>query len=127
MKKTLLTLATATAILAALPASAEAKLRGCDYRLRSINEAELALDHAQQRGTGIGEARAQLARARTVAFEEGCLIEKARWDGDRRPHWDDRRQVARERFDYLKAAGYRRGLSRKEFRELEDLRDRFRF
>ena len=135
MKKNLMILATAALMLAALPAHASAKERGCDYRLRGLTEAELALDHAQKRGSGIAEARAQLDRARATAFAEGCFvearknsrIEKVRWDDrERGPRWEERRE-ARRRFDYLIAAGYRRGLSRQEFTQLEQLRERFRF
>ena len=137
MNKTLLILATATLALGALPASASAKVRGCDYRLRGITEAELVLADAHKRNIGILEARAQLARARDAAAEEGCFvearrdarIEKARWDGDhdRRDHrWEERRQ-ARARYDYLLNAGFRRGLSRREFTELWELREQFRF
>lgn len=126
MKKNLMILATAAVMLGALPASADAKARGCDYRLSGITQAELALSDAQRRGIGITEARAQLDRARAMAIDEGCVIQKARWDGDRdRDHrWDERKR-ARARFDHLVAAGYRRGLSRVEFRELMELDKRF--
>ncbi len=126
MKKNLMILATAAAMLGALPASASAKVRGCDYRLSSITQAELALDQAQRRGIGIAEAQAQLARARGAAIEERCVVQKVRWDGgrDRGPRWEERRQ-ARARYDHLIAAGYRRGLSRVEFRELMELGKRF--
>jgi hypothetical protein len=126
MKKNLLILATAAVMLGALPAGASAKERGCDYRLSGITQAEVALTDAQKRGIGITEARAQLDRARSMAIQEGCVIQKARWDGDRDRHerWDERKRV-RARFDYLIAAGYRRGLSRVEFRELMELDKRF--
>jgi len=41
--KTLLVLAAATLSFAALPAEASAKIRGCDYRLQSLTDAEIAL------------------------------------------------------------------------------------
>ena len=133
MKKTLMILATATLAFTALPASAHAKVRGCDYRLRSLTEAELALDQAQDRGIGLEAARAQLARARETAFEEGCLVDARpapriapiRWGDDHRYGWHDQRPSPRVRFERLIELGYRRGLSREEFCELQELHKRF--
>ncbi len=141
MNRTLMLLATATLTLAALPASASAatKLRGCDYRLRGVTEAEITLSQAEQRGIGVAEARAQLARARDAAYEEGCFVESrrepridsriehARWDGWRERRWANARERQHARFDYLVSAGLRRGLSRAEFAELVELGKRFDF
>jgi hypothetical protein len=117
----------------ALPAQASAKERGCAYRLASLTEAEGAVAQARSRGIRIAEAQAQLARARATAHDEGCFaprtpprIEPIRYDGRRDDRWSHDARSPRARFERLIDIGYRRGLTRDEFRELEQLRKRLR-
>jgi hypothetical protein len=126
--------------LLALPGPAISKDRGCGNRLAVVAESERLLQEAFRTGQGVDEARNNFVRAREKAFEEGCLS-GTRWDRntryDRDPNYQDRgrddfdsnRRYSREdqlrqRRDQLVQLGYRRGLSRDEFRELEDLRNR---
>jgi hypothetical protein len=124
-----------------LPGPATSKERGCGNRLAVVAETERLLQEAFRTGKGVDEARANFVRAREKAFEEGCLG-GTRWDRntryDRDPNYRDpryandfdhnrrdyREQDLRRRRDQLVELGYRRGLSRDEFRELEDLRNR---
>ena len=123
-----------------IPGPAAAKERGCGNRLAIVAESERVLQEAFRSGQGVDEARANFVRAREKAFEEGCLS-GTRWDRnsryDRDPNYRDpryaddfdqrrnyREQDLRRRRDQLVELGYRRGLSREEFRELEDLRNR---
>ncbi len=143
----------AVLILTALPTLASAKERGCANRLAVVSETERVLDQALRSGQGVAEARAQFVRAREKALEEGCLggtqwDRGTRYDRDQRYRdpfqnersyqndYDQRRydsnrssgreQYLRQRFDELVQLGYRRGLNRDEFRELEDLRNKLR-
>ena len=130
--------------LLALPGPATSKERGCGNRLAVVAESERVLQEAFRTGQGVDEARAAFVRAREKAFEEGCLG-GTRWDRntryDRDPNYRDpndregfdsgrryddrsREQYLRQRRDELVQLGYRRGLSRDEFRELEELRNR---
>lgn len=127
--------------LSALPGPATSKERGCGNRLAVVAETERLLQEAFRTGKGVDEARANFVRAREKAFEEGCLS-GTRWDrnsrydrdpnyrdpryaeDDRRRYYGDRDDQLRRRRDELVQLGYRRGLSRDEFRELEELRNR---
>ena len=129
--------------LLALPGPATSKDRGCGNRLAVVAESERVLQEAFRTGQGVDEARSAFVRAREKAFEEGCLG-GTRWDRntryDRDPNYrepnsrDDfdsnrrygysREDQLRQRRDELVQLGYRRGLSRDEFRELEELRNR---
>ncbi len=129
--------------LLTLAGPALSKERGCGNRLAIVAESERLLQEAFRTGKGVDEARAAFVRAREKAFEEGCLS-GTRWDRntrydrdpnyrdpryaddfDRRRNWGDREDQLRRRRDELVQLGYRRGLSRDEFRELEELRNRF--
>jgi hypothetical protein len=110
---------------------------------RALSFILLALSLLALPGPAISKDRGcrnNFVRAREKAFEEGCLS-GTRWDRntryDRDPNYQDRgrddfdsnRRYSREdqlrqRRDQLVQLGYRRGLSRDEFRELEDLRNR---
>lgn len=126
--------------LLALAGPALSKERGCGNRLAVVAESERLLQEAFRTGHGVDEARNNFVRAREKAFEEGCLT-GTRWDRntryDRDPNYRDpryaedqgrrsyyREEQLRQRRDELVQLGYRRGLSRDEFRELEDLRNR---
>jgi hypothetical protein len=130
--------------LLTLPGPALSKDRGCGNRLAVVAESERVLQEAFRSGHGIDEARAAFVRAREKAFEEGCLV-GTRWDRNTRydsdPRYRDsnsrgfdsrrfddrsyaREDYLRQRRDELVQLGYRRGLSRDEFRELEELRNR---
>jgi len=139
-------------VLSALPGLAPAKERGCANRLAVVAETERVLVEALRSGQKVDEARSNFVRAREKAYEEGCLA-GTQWDRgtqyDRDPRYRDpfadndsrdyynenrndnrgngygRERQLRQRMDDLVALGYRRGLSRDEFRELEDLRQRF--
>jgi len=125
---------------------ATAKDRGCDNRILALYEAQKSFDYALQKKEGVNEARAQFMRAREKAAEEGCLA-GTQWDpatttGGRQfdpsdpyrerdgrsnlgPGRNDRgRSREDRRIEELIETGYRRGLSREEFSELEELRRR---
>jgi hypothetical protein len=142
--------AVAALALAVLPTPVSAKERGCPNRLAVVAETERVLDQSLRSGQGVEDARAQFVRAREKALEEGCLAgtqwdRGTRYDRDQRyrdPFGDDRsylneserryesnrgsgrEQYLRQRFDELVQLGYRRGLNRDEFRELEELRNK---
>jgi len=128
--------------VSALPPLTVAKDRGCGNRLTTLFEAEKNFELALERKQGVDEARAAFQRAREKASEEGCLT-GTQWDRGSKYDRDNRyreprsslgldrdrdrdrdRFSDRRRFDALLEAGYRRGLNRDEFRELEDLRQR---
>jgi len=127
----------ASFVLAALlcfAPTAEAKRRGCAYRLQALDEARYHLERAR-RGDGgvVVNAEAAHSIAESKAREEGCFSQTTRTPQPTRAdqrlrgatglqRTDRGRVEQRRRFDHLLSQGYQRGLSRQEFRELQDLR-----
>lgn len=143
--KTYLISTLALTALLALPGAAQAKERGCGYRLASLSDARVQLARVLKRGGNVDFARAQLTRAKIKAAEEGCRLTpvrsrriakhrhvEARRDFWRAKAWEVRklryeRFAAQRRYHTLLRVRTVRPLSFSERRELFRLRTRWDF
>ena len=127
----ILAAAAAIAVSGLGASDAEAKERGCEYRLAGVRDARAELVVAKRRHRGIPLAQARLDRALSKAADEGCLRavrgtrgHALRYAQDRHgpSHVDARAARIRTRLWRLSAAERRRCLSPAEERERVRLR-----